>query len=211
MRESLLAAKGTRPTQVFVYQFDFCKAHSPDSQESADLKAYLTQLGEANNNHVSVLVNNVATPMAEFTKLDAHEMTRTTNNKIDNHTLITEVLMKEIRDRGLKQFTGGDSFRSAVINVGLLEDNLVEEKLRFKSKQEEADFDVYRATSIYQTQMASLRVHKSATAVDFVVDSPENCNIFRQNLKYLGIEVTPGSHVDQVVKSLILNYQDREA
>jgi hypothetical protein len=66
--------------------------------------------------------------------------------------------MKEIRDRGLRQFTGGESYRSAVINVGLLQDNLVEEKLKFKTKQEEADFDVYRATSIYQTQMASLRV-----------------------------------------------------
>jgi hypothetical protein len=40
--------------------------------------------------------------MAEFTKLDAHEMTLQTNNKIENHTLITDVLMKEIRDRGLK-------------------------------------------------------------------------------------------------------------
>lgn len=119
--------------------------------------------------------------------------------------------MKEIRDRGLKQFTGSQTFRSAVINVGLLEDNLVEEKFKFKSKQQESDFDVYRATSIYQTQMASLRVQKTATSVDFIVDSPENSNIFKQNLKYLGIEVTPGSHVDQVVKSLILNYQDREA
>lgn len=112
--------------------------------------------------------------------------------------------MKEIRDRGLKQFTGGDSFRSAVINVGLLEDNLVEEKLKFKSKQQESDFDVYRATSIYQTQMASLRVQKTATSVDFIVDSPENSNIFKQNLKYLGIEVTPGSHVDLLSNPLSL-------
>jgi hypothetical protein len=98
-----------------------------------------------------------------------------------------------------------------VINVGVLETNLVEEKIKFKSKAEETDYDVYRATSNYQAQMASLRVQKVATSVDFVVDSPENLNLFQQNLKYLGIEVTPGSHVDQVVKSLILNYQDRKA
>lgn len=160
---------------------------------------------------MSVLVNNVAMTMADFNQLSAHDMTRVTNNKIDNHTFVTEVLMKEVRDKGIKQFTGAKPSRSAVINVGVLETNLVQERVKFKSKEEEADFDVYQATSNYQTRMASLRVQKSATSVDFIVDSPENLNVFQQNLKYLGIEVTPGSHVDQVVKSLIQSYQDRKA
>lgn len=104
--------------------------------------------------------------------------------------------MKEIREKGLKQFSS-QSFRSAVINVGTLKESLVEKKNEeFKSRQEEAEFDVYRATSIYQTQMASLRVQKCVTGVDFVIDSPETLNVFKQNLVYLGITVTPGSHVD---------------
>lgn len=32
--------------------------------------------------------------------------------------------------------------------------------------------------------------------VDFVKDTPENCGFFEENLKYLGLEVTAGSHVD---------------
>ena len=119
--------------------------------------------------------------------------------------------MKEIREKGLKQFSS-QTYRSAVINVGTLKESLVEKKKEeFKSKQEEADFDVYRATSIYQTQMASLRCQKCVNGVDFVIDSPETLNVFKQNLVYLGITVTPGSHVDQVAKSLIQSYSDRKA
>jgi hypothetical protein len=59
--------------------------------------------------------------------------------------------------------------------------------------------------------MASLRVQKASQLVDFAVDSPENQTFFRENLKYLGIEVSPGSHIDQVVKSLIVPYASREA
>jgi aspartate aminotransferase-like enzyme len=87
--------------------------------------------------------------MGDFSQLSAHEMTKQTNNKIDNHTLVTEILMKDIRDVGLKSFTGQHSYRSAVINVGVLETNLVQEKVKFKSKEEEADYDVYQATSNY--------------------------------------------------------------
>ena len=57
--------------------------------------------------------------------------------------------MKEVRDKGLKRLTSKANLRSAVINVGVLENNLVEEKIKFKSKDEEADYDVYRATSNY--------------------------------------------------------------
>jgi hypothetical protein len=62
----------------------------------------LTLLGDANNNHISVLVNNVSTSFDEFSKLEAHEVTQQTNNKIENHTFVTQVIMKDIREKGLK-------------------------------------------------------------------------------------------------------------
>ena len=106
-------------------------------------------MGEAHKNHISILVNNVATSFEDFNKLDVHEMTKQTNNKIDNHTFITEVIMKNVRDKGLKQFTGSKTYRSAVINVGTQKTSLVESKTAFKNKSEESEYDVYRATSIY--------------------------------------------------------------
>ena len=135
---------------MFTYKFDFKKAYAEDSVELKELKEYLFSVAEANSYHVSVLVNNVATPMLEFAKLEGHEVTRQTNNKIDNHTFVTETLMKEVRDKGLKTFSGSQ-YRSAVINVGVLEGNLVESKIKFKNKAEESDYDVYKATSNYQT------------------------------------------------------------
>ena len=50
-----------------------------------------------------------------------------------------------------------------------------------------------------------------AVEVDFVKDSQEDQDFFAANLKYLGLEVTPGSHVDQVIRSVAAVYTDREA
>lgn len=36
-------------------------------------------------------------------------------------------------------------------------------------------------------------------------------SFFRDNLKYLGLTVTVGSHVDQVFRSAIVTYKDRSA
>ena len=47
--------------------------------------------------------------------------------------------------------------------------------------------------------------------VDFEKDSPENQAFFESNLKYLGIEVTPGSHVDQVFRTAVSSYSERKA
>ena len=57
--------------------------------------------------------------------------------------------MKEIREKGLKQSLDGAQYRSAVINVGTQKKALVENKMFFKNKDEEAEYDVYRATTIY--------------------------------------------------------------
>ena len=59
--------------------------------------------------------------------------------------------------------------------------------------------------------MATLLVREGLEGVDFITDSPEDSNFFHSNLKYLGIKVTPGSHVDQVVRSLVSKYKDRSA
>jgi len=57
--------------------------------------------------------------------------------------------MKDIREKGLKQSLDGAQYRSAVINVGTQKKALVENKMFFKNKDEEAEYDVYRATTIY--------------------------------------------------------------
>ena len=45
--------------------------------------------------------------------------------------------------------------------------------------------------------------------IDFVKDSAENQGFFEQNLKYLGLELTAGTHVDQVFRSVVSPYKDR--
>ena len=40
-------------------------------------------------------------------------------------------------------------------------------------------------------------------------DSPENQALFASNLKYMGIDLTPGTHVDQVMRSAVQAYSDR--
>lgn len=47
--------------------------------------------------------------------------------------------------------------------------------------------------------------------VDYVKDSAENQGFFEENLKYLGIDVTAGSHVDQVFRSVVSPYKERSA
>lgn len=56
-----------------------------------------------------------------------------------------------------------------------------------------------------------MKERQEATEVDFMKDSPENQDFLQENLKYLGLDVTPGSHVDQVFRSVVSLYQDRQA
>ena len=57
--------------------------------------------------------------------------------------------------------------------------------------------------------MSTLMVQEGFKDVDFANDAPSNSGFFHDNLKYLGIKVTPGSHVDQVVRTLVNQYKDR--
>ena len=45
--------------------------------------------------------------------------------------------------------------------------------------------------------------------VDFMKDSPENVSRLSSNLKYMGIELAPGTHVDQVMRAAVGEYKDR--
>ena len=87
-------------------------------------------------------------------------------------------------------------FRSLVINVGTTKENLLEEQRTFKTSKAQDDWEVYKSTIIYWSNLATLRERSDAIEVDFIKDSPENQGFFAENLKYLGLEVTPGSHVD---------------
>ena len=98
-----------------------------------------------------------------------------------------------------------------VINVGTTQSNLVEKEKSFDTAAKQADWEVYKATIIYWSNLATLKERQEAVEVDFIKDSPENQGFFEENLKYLGLEVTPGSHVDQVVRSVVSVYSDRNA
>ena len=63
----------------------------------------------------------------------------------------------------------------------------------------------------YWTNLATVVERQQAIEVDFIKDSEENQDLFEKNLKYLGLEVTPGSHVDQVIRSVVSIYTDRQA
>jgi len=71
---------------------------------------------------------------------------------------------------------------------------------------------VQSATVTYLTTMNSCLLKYKTTSVDYVHDSASTVNFFNANLKYLGLEVTPLGHVDQVLRSLVIkDYEDRSA
>ena len=80
--------------------------------------------------------------------------------------------------------------------MGTTENTLIETERSFKTSKDQADYDLYRATTIYWANLCTLRERTEAYEVDFIKDTPENQGFFEANLKYLGLEVTVGSHVD---------------
>lgn len=58
---------------------------------------------------------------------------------------------------------------------------------------------------------ALVKPFTSGEEVDFVIDSPQTVSFFAANLIYLGLEHTPLTHVDQVMRSLVVSYKDRAA
>lgn len=66
----------------------------------------------------------------------------------------------------------------------------------FETFDAEAKHSIQRATVAYKTTMITSIVKSYTVDVDFVIDAPENLNFFSANLKYLGLEHTPQTHVD---------------
>ena len=55
-------------TAVLLYQFDFKQYYRSDAKEILDLKIYLASKACENKNHVSILVNNIATSFEDYVK-----------------------------------------------------------------------------------------------------------------------------------------------
>ena len=195
--------KNDKEFTVLTYCFDFTKRQT---QEKVDkLEEYVTRVAAKFENHCSVLVNNIATTRSRFNQLDMNQIGEETNIRIDNFSSITNLLMVKIRQQSIRKY------RALVVNVGTTKDCLVEKDHSFETAKEQADWEIFRATTIYWSNLAALKERKEAIEVDFVKDSPENQGFFTANLKYLGLEVTPGSHVDQVFRSVVSLYQNRQA
>ena len=138
----------------------------------------------------------------QFNTLSMQQINERTNTKIEQYSFLTKLLMGDLREQSLRKYNG------AVINVGTTK-TLAKKSMQFKDKKEENQYAVYDATTTYQTTMATLMVQQGFTNIDFVSDSPKQISFFHNNLKYLGIKVTPGTHVDQVARSLVMKYTDR--
>ena len=133
------------------------------------------------------------------------QLTSITNHKIENHACLTRYCVTDLRE----EFQFAD--RTAVVNCGSLKEDIGKAETHFNNEDEETRFGMQRATVTYQTTMVTCLVKSFTTEVDYVSDSPSTQSFFRANLKYLGLEVTPGSHVDQVLRSLIVRYGDKQA
>jgi len=48
----------------------------------------------------------------------------------------------------------------------------------------------------YQTTLSNTLLRTQTSFVDYVADSPTTVGFINANLKYLGLEITPGTHVD---------------
>ena len=176
------------PFNVLTYRYD-CSKSAP-MEEKKNLIEYLNKVAEKYENHCSVLVNNLAILEEQFYRLQQSQINRVTDQKINNHSSITNHLMVKLREKSLRKY------RSLVINCGTTKENMVVKERVFETAKAQADWDVYQATIIYWTNLATIKERQASTEVDFIKDSPEDQGFFEENLKYLGLEVTPGSHVD---------------
>ena len=174
---------------VMWYAYDFSKENS--EQEKSDLVSYVNRVAKTTDSHCSVLVNNLAMPYSDFSKFKPQQISQETNMRIENHSFITDLLMIKLREQSLRQYRG------LVVNVGSSKDNLVEKHTGdFKTAKEESAWQIYKATTTYWSNLATLEQQSQTLEVDYVRDTAENQGFFAENLKYLGIDVTPGSHVD---------------
>ena len=66
-------------------------------------------------------------------------------------------------------------YRSLVVNVGTSKDSLVTKHVdEFKSAKEEANWQIYKATTTYWSNLATLEQQAQSLEVDYVKDTAEN-------------------------------------
>ena len=189
---------------VMWYAYDFHKANT--DKEKEDLEKYVSRVVETCGNHCSILVNNLSIEHDSFAKLTPSEINDQTRYRIENHSFMTDLVTIKLRAKSLRKYY------SLVVNVGTTKDNLVEKEAdSFKNAKQQASWEIYKATTTYWSNLATLAQQMETVEVDFVKDTPENCGFFEENLKYLGLEVTAGSHVDQVFRSVVSPYKERTA
>jgi len=90
------------------------------------------------------------------------------NTKISNHSFISRLLTINLRNKSIRKY------RTVVIDVGTTENTLIETERSFKTSKDQADYDLYRATTIYWANLCTLRERTEAYEVDFIKDTPEN-------------------------------------
>ena len=80
------------------------------------------------------------------------------------------------------------------------------EGFEFADANAKDDWDLYNATVSYWANITTLKERSEAVEVDFRKDSPETVSQHASNLKFMGIEMAPGTHVDQVMREAIGDY-----
>lgn len=113
--------------------------------------------------------------------------------------------MVTCRNKGLRKL------RSLVINVGTTQKHLEvsADDFQFETEEQETEWEVYNSTIKYWAAVATLRERTQTIDVDYVRDTPETQRLYAKNLEYMGIECTPGTHVDQVMRSTVQKYENR--
>ena len=180
--------------QILTFKFDFAK-RSEASDKNA-LSEYVTKLMSENEHHCSILINNIALCQEQYQNLAPLQLGNLTQIKINLHSFITKLVMIDLRNQGLRKKRG------LVINIGTTQEHLVKNAVdyEFENIKEQNEWEVYKSTIDYWTNISTLKERNEAVEVDFIKDAPNSQRQFADNLSYLGIELTPGTHVDQVMR-----------
>ena len=95
-KKLLLEENPDSEVTVLIYQFDFSKRL--EEAQKQKIIHYITKLMAENENHCSILVNNIALSQDAFKQLAPMMIGNITNIKITNHSFITRLLMITLRN-----------------------------------------------------------------------------------------------------------------
>lgn len=161
-----------------------------DKDKSVLLKA-IKEIIDDCKQPISILVNNMAMDKHHY-ESQISSMTSLTTNSISNHAMLTKYCCDDMRKEDGTELTT----RTAVICMGTWPEDIGKEAKKFKVEEEEQKFVAIRSIIQYKTMMVKNLVNTSTPMADFVIDEPARLGFLKANLKYLGIEHTPLTHVD---------------